>query len=399
MSRSLLWLMAAACGLSVANIYYCQPLLASMAQDFGRTESQLGIAASLSQVGFAVGLLFIVPLGDVVERRRLIVYMLMAVSVCLVAIAVSGNFTAVAAASLAVGVTSIAPQLLVPLSASLAVPAERGRVVGFVMSGLLIGILLSRTVSGWMGAQFGWRSVYWSAAGLSLLLALVLSFALPHSPPAAEHTTYRRLLASLIGLFRQEPTLRQSCIFGGCAFGAFSAFWTTLSFFLAAPPYGYDSTVVGLFGLAGAAGALAAPLAGRLADSGSPRRTIGVALAVGLASYGLLWLAGRNLIGLIAGVLLLDLGVAGSHISNQTRVYSLNPGARNRLTTVYMFTYFVGGAAGGASASAAWSWAGWDGVCLTGGIFFAVGLALFAATSKPQRSTVGAGGGANGPAA
>src|SRR3954451_19830446 len=297
-------MMAIGCGLAVANNYYSQPLLADMGRDFGVPDRQMGLVAMLSQVGYALGLLLFVPLGDRLERRSFILVMLGAVTVALLGVAVAPSFAWLAAASLAVGVTTITPQLLVPFAAHLADPEERGRVVGTVMSGLLIGILAARTVSGLVGEYLGWRAMYGVAAAVMVALALALRWLLPRSQPEDSGISYLGLLRSIGGLLGGEPVLRQSCLFGAMSFGAFSAFWTTLAFHLAGPPFGYPSGVVGLFGLVGIAGALAAPVAGRLADRCSPRMTIGAGLACVLLAYGVLYGAGGSLWGLVAGVIL-----------------------------------------------------------------------------------------------
>jgi len=284
-------------------------------------------------------------------------------------------------ASLAVGVTTIAPQLLVPFAASLAPPAERGRVVGFVMSGLLVGILLARTVSGFVGDTLGWRAMYWIAAVMMVMLAFTLRGLLPRSAPPNTGISYRALLRSLAELLRDEPTLRQSCVFGGLSFASFSVFWTTLTFYLSKPPHGYSSSAIGLFGLVGVVGALAASMAGRIADRGSPRTTIGFSLLAMVLAYVLFYALGSGLMGMVLGVVLLDLGVQAAHISNQSRIFSIRPEARSRLNTVYMVAYFIGGALGSLAGAYAWSIAGWPGVCVVGATMPAMGLLLFWATS------------------
>jgi predicted MFS family arabinose efflux permease len=381
--------LAVGCAVAVANLYYSQPLLATMAVQFRVPQQALGIVSSLAQVGYAVGMLLFVPLGDILERRRLILIMLAAVTVALVAVALSPNVTWLAVANLCLGTLTVAPQMLVPLAASLAGPAERGRVVGTVMSGLLIGILVSRTVSGLVAAEFGWRAMYWLAAGLSAGLAVVLRLSLPASLPPARDLSYRELLGSMARLVREESVLRESCLVGGFAFGAFSAFWTTLAFFLAGPPFGYGSDRVGLFGLVGVAGALAASLAGRLADVRSPRLTICLGLVIALVAFVVLGVFGEQLWGLVVGVILMDMGVQGSHISNQTRIFGLRSEVRNRLNTVYMVTYFIGGAAG--SALGAWAWGrwAWPGVCSVGAVLLLASLALFAMTALQNISRTG----------
>jgi predicted MFS family arabinose efflux permease len=379
--RRTLAAMAAGCGLSVANNYYAQPLLAEMGRSFGVPDRRMGLVAMLSQVGFALGLLLFVPLGDRLERRSFLLVMLGAVTAALLGVAAAPSFPWLAAASLAVGVTTITPQLLVPFAAHLAGPQERGRVVGTVMSGLLIGILAARTVSGLVGQHFGWRAMYGLAAAAMVGLALALRALLPRSEPTASGLSYAALLRSIGGLLRDEPVLRQSCLFGASSFGAFSAFWTTLAFHLAGPPFGYPSGVVGLFGLAGIVGALAASAAGRLADRTSPRRTIGAGLACVLLAYATLSGAGGTLWGLVAGIVLLDLGAQAAHISNQSRIYAVRREARSRMTTAYMVASFVGGAAGSYGGAWGWSLAGWGGVCLVGAAMTASGLLAFVVTA------------------
>lgn len=376
------WAMAVGCGLSVANLYYAQPLLADMAADLGVTDRQMGLVAMLSQVGYAAGLLLFVPLGDRLERRSFITAMLGAVTVALVGVALAPGYAWLAAASLAVGVTTIAPQLLVPFAAHLAAPAERGRVVGSVMSGLLIGILAARTVSGVVGEHLGWRAMFGMAAAAMVALALALRGLLPRSRPEHSGMSYLGLLRSMGGLLRDEPALRQSCLFGAAGFGAFSAFWTTLAFHLAGPPFGYDSGVVGLFGLVGIVGALAAPLAGRVADQRSPRGTIGAGLACVLLAFAVFYGAGGTIWGLVAGVILLDLGAQSAHISNQSRIFAVRPEARSRMNTAYMVASFGGGALGSYGGAWGWDLAGWGGACLVGLGMAAAGLLAFAVTAS-----------------
>ncbi|GHO43062.1 MFS transporter [Ktedonospora formicarum] len=362
MDRRLVWIMAVACGLSVANLYYVQPVLADIGHEFTVSFDQVGILATLSQLGYALGLLLIVPLGDRYNRRTLIVTMLCAVTVALIAMATAPTLPLLAVSSFAIGVTTVVPQLLVPLAASMAYEHERGRVVGTVMSGLLIGILLARTVSGVVCANLGWRAMYWIAAGLMVLLALVLRFLLPPDRPRSD-MSYPQLLRSLWSLLRSEPGLRETCVFGAMGFASFSAFWATLSFLLQTPPYHYGSEVAGLFGLVGVVGAVAASFVGRLADKMEARKTVGIALLVLLLSFGIFWLTGQFIWGLIIGVILLDLGAQSNQVSNQTRIYSLNPEARSRLNTIYMVSYFIGGSLGSFLGTYGWSIAGWSGVC------------------------------------
>lgn len=378
LSRQLVLLLAFACGLAVANLYYLQPVLADVARTFGVGEQQAGVVATLGQLGYALGLLLIVPLGDTRNRRTLIVTMLGLVAAGLIAEAVAPSLAWLAVATFAVGATTVAAQIIIPFAATLAAPNESGKVVGMVMSGLLLGILLARTVSGVVGAYLGWRAMFWIAAGLMLALALLLRLALPDEPPRPG-MRYMALLRSLGELVRTLPALREASAMGALIFGAFSAFWVALAFFLETPPYHYGSGVAGLFGLVGVAGALMASFVGRLADRIPPRWITGVCLAILLLSYGVLWLTGSWLWGLTLGVVLLDLGVQGAHISNQTRVYALVPEARSRLNTVYIVSYFLGGAAGSALSALAWSAFGWNGVCALGSGFAGAALLIWLA--------------------
>jgi predicted MFS family arabinose efflux permease len=289
--------------------------------------------------------------------------------------------------SFAVGVTAVVPQLIIPLAASMAAPHERGRIVGAVMSGLLIGVLLARTVSGFVGEQWGWRTMYWIAAVLMILLAVLLRLLLPADRPRST-MNYWQLLRSLGDLIREEPVLRETSVYGALTFGAFSAFWVTLVLFLGTPPYHFGSEVAGLFSLVGVVGASAATFAGRLSDKIDARRTIGLALGIVLLSFVVMWLTGQWLWGLIIGVILLDLGTQANQVSNQSRVYSLNPEARNRLNTIYMVTYFVGGAIGSLLGTYGWSVAGWSGVCGVACLLMLVALAMYAINSRKRSYTI-----------
>jgi predicted MFS family arabinose efflux permease len=386
MDRSLVWLLAVVCCVTAANLYYSQPILADIGRNFHIPVSEAGFIATLSQLGYASGLLFIVPLGDRYNRRTLIVCMLVAVTLALIAMAIAPNAVFLAIASYAVGATTVVPQLVIPFAASMAGDHERGQVIGTVMSGLLIGILLARTASGFISVHLGWQAVYWIAAAMMVALAVVMRFALPADRPRSS-MSYPHLLRSLWQLARREPVLRETSVIGGLVFGAFSAFWVVLAFFLETPPYHYGSDVAGLFGLVGVAGALAASFVGRLADKMDARRTTGIAVVVVVVSFALFWLTGHYLWGLIVGVILLDLGMQSIQVSNQTRVYSLNPHERNRLNSVYMVSYFVGGSLGSLLGSYGWSIAGWTGVCAVGGILLVAALGIYAVNSRRKALT------------
>ncbi len=374
LDNALVWLMAVTCGLVVANIYYNQPLLAAIGRTFHLSDSSASLVATATQVGYTLGMLFAVPLGDKLERKRLTLLMLLGAAACMALAAWAPSFAVLAGASVLIGVFSAVPQLLVPMAAHLAPEETRGRVVGRVMSGLLIGILLSRTLSGYVGLHLGWRAMFEVGAGLMVLLVGLLAWRLPQDQPTFSGT-YASLMKSLLTLTRQQVPLRRAALVGASLFAAFSVFWTTLAFYLEGPPFHYGSDVAGFFGLIGAFGALAAPLAGRTADKRGPAYAIGLGLALALAAYVVLGFGGGYLAGLVVGVILLDVGVQATHISNQSLIFALVPEARSRVNTVYMTAYFIGGSVGSVAGGLAWAHGGWPGVCLTGTAFMLAALA------------------------
>lgn len=385
LTRLNLWVMTIAAGVVIANNYYNQPLLGEIASTYKVSEAKAGSIAMLAQVGYAIGLLFIIPLGDMLRRKRLILIDFVLIILSLLLAAFSPNIYSLMVASLLIGATSVVPQLLVPMAAHLAKPEERGKAVGMVMSGLLIGILLSRTISGFVGAHLGWRAMFLIAAGVMVVLWIAMYFLLPEVHPQYKGT-YRSLMQSLVVLFKREPLLRLSAARGAFTFACFGGFWTTLVFLLEAPPFNAGSEVAGSFGLVGALGALAASVVGRISDRVNSRHVMTFAIFLVLLAYIVFGIFDESIWGLVLGVVLLDLGLQASHILNQTMIFSLDPQARNRLNTVYMVSYFTGGATGTFLASQAWQVWHWNGVVLVGltGSMIALALHLsFAQKIKP----------------
>ncbi|AKX94675.1 MFS transporter [Moorella thermoacetica] len=365
MTRSFILLMAVVCGVSVANLYYIQPLEGQISTTFHVSQSAAGIAAMLTQVGYAFGLLLFVPLGDMCERRSLILHMLLLVAISLLTAGLSPCYPVLLIAMFAVGITTIVPQLIVPYAAHLSRPEEQGEIIGYVMSGLLIGILLSRTFSGLVGAALNWRAVYLFAAGFIIILLVLIRCFFPESQPSSK-ISYQELLKSIPGLVKRERPLREAALNGFFMFGSFSAFWTSLIFLLETPIYRMSTREAGLFGLAGVAGALAAPLIGKAADTKSPRFTVGIGVILSTLAYLCFSLFGYNIWGLIIGVIVLDLGNQCGQVSNQARVQALGDSTRSRNNTVFMFSYFIGGAAGSFLGTFCWQHYGWYGVCMVG---------------------------------
>lgn len=375
MSEATIWIMTLAAGIVVANNYYNQPLLVDFARAFHASAREVGLVPILTQLGYAGGLIFLLPLGDMVERRRLVGVLLGLACIGLIGEALSPNLAWLATGSFLVGFVSVAPQILPSFAAQLAEPRERGRIVGRIMAGLLCGILLSRFVAGFTGRYLGWQAIYWLGALAMILLAIALYLTLPHVAPRFKGH-YFALLRSLGSLLKAEPVLRETTLIGALQFAAFSAFWTTLAFELYSLPQHYGSDVAGAFGLAGIVGVLAAPQVGRFADRKSPRFAVLAASLIFFLGYLIFTLAGGNIIALVAGVVLLDLGMQSAHVSNMARNYALKIDAVSRLNTVYMSTRFLGGAAGAAFGNLAWSFWGWTGVCLVGLTLSALSLVV-----------------------
>ncbi|RWY47262.1 MFS transporter [Mucilaginibacter gilvus] len=373
-------------GLVVANLYYNQPLLHDMAETFHVSNGTAGQVSMLTQIGYAVGMFFVVPLADMVERKRLMLINFAFVVAALLLTALAPNIDILILSGFLLGCTSIIPQLLVPMAAHLADPAERGKKIGFIMSGLLIGILLSRTLSGFVGAHLGWRAMFYIAGGIMMLMWLLVYLLLPKVEPEYKGN-YGKLMHSLIHLVKNEPKLRLASLRGALCFACFSAFWTSLVFMLK-QNFNEGSDVAGAFGLAGAFGAIAAGLVGRLSDRMDSYKLSTITLALVLISFIIFWFSAYSIAGLIAGVIIMDMGVQATHISNQSIIFSLDPAARNRINTVYMVTYFIGGATGTFLATRIWGTYNWPGICAIGIILSAVAIVIHLITRKTMQRAV-----------
>ena len=376
LSSTLTVLMSVATGLAVASNYYAQPLLDTIANAFSLSINQAGFIVTAAQLGYAAGLLLLVPLGDMFERRGLIVFMTLLAAGGMLITATSKTLWMMILGTALTGLFSVVAQILVPLAAHLAEPEKRGKVVGTIMSGLLLGILLARTVAGLLADIGGWRTVYWVASVLMVLMALALWRGLP-TVKQESHLNYPQLLGSVFSLFIKNSLLRTRAVLGCLTFANFSILWTSMAFLLASPPFNFSEGVIGLFGLAGAAGALGARPAGSFVDKGKAHLTTTIGLALLLLSWIATALGQYSVIALIIGILVLDLTVQGVHITNQALIYRMMPEARNRLTAGYMTSYFIGGAAGSLISASAYQHAGWNGVCIAGAVMALLNLVVW----------------------
>lgn len=365
--------MAIACGVCVANICYNQPLLGDFATYFNATPAQVGWVAMASQTGYGLGLLFFLPLGDIIERRKIVFLLIYACAALLALTALAPTLWLLIAGNLLVGATSMSAQILIPLAVELSPPENRGHTVGVMMTGLLGGILLARTLAGVIGDHFGWRAMFGLATVMMIALAAALRGRLPHRPPVVA-MRYRDLMVSLWHVFKSQPRLWRPAVTGALSFATFTAFWTSLSF-LMAEQFHQGATETGLFGVVGLVGALAAPYAGKLADRKGVAFTVTVALVVILAAFGVMW-AWVTIPILILGVLLMDVGVQTVQVAEQGNVLSLLPEASSRINTLYMVCRFVGGALGSLIGAAAWTHGRWPAVCGSAAALIGVALAV-----------------------
>jgi predicted MFS family arabinose efflux permease len=387
MSRGLTLLFAVAGGTAVGNLYWAQPLLANIAAALGVTTERAGLLVTVTQVGYAAGVFLVVPLGDTRNRRRLIPAVMTGSALALAASALAPSFAVLLVTLAAVGLTTVTGQLLLPLAGDLARPEQRGHVVGTVASGVLTGILVSRTVSGLLADAFGWRAVYGVAAAATAAMALLLARALP-ALPARAAVPYGRLLGSVFAAVRAHRTVQVTLLLGACAFATFTLFWTGLTFLLSAPPFSYSVTRIGLVGLAGLAGALAARRAGWLHDRGWSVPATGAALLLALLSLGIAALGASSILLVLVAVVLIDAAIQAVNVLNQTRLFAVDPSARSRLNTAFVTGNFIGGAVGSALAGVLWLRGGWPAVTLGGGVL--IGLALVVWLTQRGRALVAA---------
>ncbi len=382
LSRGLVLLFAMACGLSVGNVYCSQPLLDAIGRDFGISQASVGLVVTVTQAGYALGLFLIVPLGDLLDRRRLIVSQLLLSVLALLAVGLAPNIAVMLCGVFVVGLLAVVIQVLVAFAATLAGPKERGRIVGRVTSGVVIGILLARAVAGALTDLGGWRLVYLTSAALLLAMAAALWRALPPGANQQAPPSYARLLASVMTLWTGEPLLRIRAGLALLIFAAFSVLWTSLVLPLSSPPVSLPHSVIGLFGVVGVAGASAASLAGRWADRGLQQRTTGAALMLLLASWLPIGHLHRSLISLVIGVVMLDFAVQAVHVTNQSMLFARFPEARSRLVAAYMMFYSIGSGAGAMASTWAYARAGWMGVSVLGAVISAIALIFWAVTMK-----------------
>lgn len=367
---SLLFIMACMAAVSVANIYYCQPLLSLMGNDLSIDEWRASLIAMITQVGYACGLFFIIPSGDKFDRKKIVSYSFSILTIALLCIALSNNFHAVMAASFAVGACSVMPQIFIPIAAQYSRPEKKGANVGLIVSGLLTGILASRVISGLVGEWLGWRSMYVIAAIVMSLCTLIVWRIMPYTEN--NYTgSYKRLMHSLFALIREYKLLRICALRAAFAFGSFLALWASLTFKMEQAPFYAGSDVVGLLGLCGVAGAMSASVVGRLVSRIGVRNFNLLGAALMLSAWIIAYLWGNTYTAIIITILILDIGMQCIQLSNQTVVFSINPKASNRINTIFMTNYFIGGSLGTFLSGSAWSMAGWSGVTIVG-----IGLAF-----------------------
>jgi len=360
--------MAVAIGVIVANLYYLQPLLHEVRSGFHASTASTSLLITLIQVGYVIGLFFILPLGDMFVRRNLIVTIFVVAAAAMAGASFVHSFVFFATITVVIGLSSVAGQIIIPFGADLAPDEQRGRVVGRLMTGLLGGVLLSRSLSGLVSEAIGWRGVYRVSAGLLVIMAIIMYIALPQER-SRDRFEYRHLATSGLRMMRESSQLRHRGWFGGTAFGAFSVLWSTLAFHLSGAPFHYSSGVIGLFGLFGMAGITAANVTGRLADQGRTALATTSAAALIALGFAVLYLGGHNVWLIAVGIIILDAGAQGIHVANQSIIYAIAPGQRSTVNSVYMVCFFTGASIGSLASGFAYAHYGWNGTCAVGGIF------------------------------
>lgn len=378
MTRRLTLLFAVAGGAAVGNLYWAQPLLHLIARDLDATTATAGWLVTTTQIGYAVGVLLIVPLGDVLDRHRLIPTMMLCCSAALVACALAPTFGVLLVAVAVLGLTTVSGQILTPLAGDLAEDAHRGRVVGTVASGILTGILVCRTISGLVAGAAGWRAIFALAAAGTVLLAILVHRAIPPLEPKTR-LTYPALIASIGAVALRERTVRWTLVLAATSFGAFTMFWTSLTFLLSAPPFNYPVSVIGLFGLAGLAGVVAARRAGRLHDRGWSLPATGASLALVLVGFVVAAFGRDSVVLIVIAVVIVDIGLQAAFLLNRLRVFAVSREARSRINTVFGTSNFIGGGLGSAAATLLWSAGGWTAVTIAGALLSCFALAVWVA--------------------
>jgi len=382
-SSGLLFLMAIAISASAANLYYNQPLLPLMGQSLGLDGGTLGLIPSATQIGYAAAIFFISPLGDTMDRKQLIRYLSISLTLGSLALALVPSVWGMITATFIIGVSANITQQILPLASSLTTPEKKGQVIGTLMSGLTIGILLSRTLSGTVAEHLGWRSVFVVAAAIAAVIGILLHIYLPSRKPSAQ-LSYPALLLSMFSLFRSQPLLREAAITGGLWFAAFNGLWATLAIHTSGEPFFYSVQQIGLFGIVGLAGIMGAKISGRLVGKIGPRRIIAMALLLLLVGFGVMAAWGNSLTGLTIGIVLVDMGVFGAQIPNQVRVFSIDPKAQSRMNAVYMLFYYFGASLGSSLGVHVMAVAGWSGLTTLGFALAAVALTFHLVKGRQQ---------------
>ncbi|GEM81290.1 MFS transporter [Vibrio superstes] len=358
-----LLLMSSAVSATAANLYYNQPILPQMGAELGLTQDQLGSIPAATQIGYAAALLFLSPLGDTMPRKRLIAILSVVLVMSSLLAFSASSLLALIAACFAIGLSANITQQLIPFAASLSTPELKGKVIGTLMTGLTIGILLSRTLSGYVGEQFGWRAVFIMSAAIAMIFGVLLYTLLPTNKPTST-MPYPKLVASMATLFKKHSVLRQSALTGSLWFASFNALWATLALHVHEAPFNYNAQQAGLFGVIALAGVIGAKVSGSLVSRVGSRNMVNIALVFIASGFAVSGMFGDSLIGLIIGIILVDLGVFSAQVSNQVRVFSIDPAAQSRINGIYMLGYYLGGAFGSFAGVMVFEQYGWQGVAV-----------------------------------